>query len=405
MTVLAAELRPLLEARTEPALATLEALVRTNSFTRNRDGGRRVAELLAEEARAVRGLAVRLVESERFAPHLVLSTARAEASAEGAIAIVGHLDTVFPPGTFEGFSVEGEGPLARVHGPGVLDMKGGLVMALEALGALSALGALDRVAARFVIVSDEEIGSPEGQEVLRRELAGASAALVLEAGRASDAIITRRKGTGSVAARAHGRAAHAGSAHASGSNAIWALARFVDRAQGLTDYARGVTVNVGTIRGGHAKNTVPDEAHAEVDFRFAGAHDGDDVLGALGDAAREAARSIDGTRVELHGGVSRFPLEATTASHALLHEYGACARAAGLGSVEAPLIGGGSDASTTHGMGIPSIDGLGPRGTGFHTKEERFELVTWMPKAEALARFLLGRARGEHAGSGASPPR
>jgi glutamate carboxypeptidase len=101
--------------------------------------------------------------------------------------------------------------------------------------------------------------------------------------------------------------------------------------------------------------------------------------------------SVPRTRVELHGGVLRRPLERTEASARLLGEYGACARAHGLGSAEAPLIGGASDASTSASLGIPSIDGLGPRGGGFHTKDERIEIASLVPKAQALARFLAGR--------------
>src|SRR5262249_29700490 len=159
-------------------------------------------------------------------------------------------------GTFEGFRRDG----ALARGPGVLDMKGGLVVAIEALRALAAADVLDRVKVRFAIVSDEEVGSPEGQPILQRELAGAERAIVLEAGRAADRVITARKGTGSVKVSARGVAAHAGNAHDKGANAIWALARFIDRAQQITDYARGVTVNVGKVSGGDAKNTVPDHA-------------------------------------------------------------------------------------------------------------------------------------------------
>src|SRR5262249_22394242 len=102
---------------------------------------------------------------------------------------------------------------------------------------------------------------------------------------------------------------------------------------------------------------------------------------------------IDGTTVEVSGGVSRQPLERTAASAALLAEYGACARATGLGADEAPLLGGGSDANTVHALGVPAIDGLGPRGRGFHTTGEFVERATLVPKAQALVRFLAGRLR------------
>jgi glutamate carboxypeptidase len=383
-----------LNARREGALELLSALVEVNSFTDNPAGGAEVGEMLAAELGTLDGLSVRLLPSTRYAPHLIARSAAAEESAEGCVALVGHLDTVFPKGSFEGFRLEGD----LAHGPGVLDMKGGLVVIVEALRALSEEGVLARIPLRLVVVSDEEIGSPEGSGVIEREVRGASAALVFEAGRKGDAIITARKGTASMRALAHGRAAHAGNAHADGANAIWALCRFVERAQALTDYSRGITVNVGTIVGGQNKNTVPDRAEAQLDFRFERRAEGEAVAEALREAARAAAASVPGTSIEVEGGIARMPLERTETNAQLCREYAACARAAGLGDGEAQLVGGGSDASTTAGMGIPSIDGLGPRGTGFHTREERIEVQSLIPKTEALARFLLGRAGGAEGG-------
>lgn len=389
-------------------LAEIERLSMVNSFTDNPPGGRKVGELLAEIAAGIPGLWVRRIESEsgKFAPHWLFGTEAARGSAEGAIAIVGHLDTVFPPGTFEGFHYDGE--IAR--GPGVLDMKGGLVVALEALRSLSITkgpleraqhgehhaahhwDGLDGLKVVLAIVSDEEVGSPESRPLLQRELRGASCALVLESGRKGDAIITSRKGTAGLRAKSTGKAAHAGNGHKEGKNAIWALARFVDLAQGLTDYDRGVTVNVGKFTGGHSKNTVPDAAEALLDFRYVTLADGEAMMEALRQAATKAAESVPGTSIEIGGGVARAPLERTEQNVALYREYARHAVAAGLGDGESPLVGGGSDASTTSEIGIPSIDGLGPRGSGFHTKEELVEAATLVPKAEAIARFILGRA-------------
>jgi len=375
--------------RTEAMLAEIERLVLVNSFTDNVEGGNAVGELLADAIRGIPGMSARPVPSQRYATHWIAMNEAAAASAEGCVALIGHLDTVFPPGTFEGFRREDD--LAR--GPGVLDMKGGLVVALEALRALAQVGALERIPVRFAIVSDEEVGSPEGRPLLQRELAGAGCALAFEAGRKADAIITARKGTGSVRVVARGKAAHAGNNHRDGANAIWALARFIDRAQRLTDYDRGVTVNVGKVSGGQSKNTVPDQAEAAVDFRYVCIADGHATLAAFGDAARDATDGVPGTTVELHGGVARAPLERTESNVALYREYAACARAEGLGDGEAALVGGGSDASSTAEIGIPSIDAMGPRGSGFHTKEELIEVSSLVPKATALAAFLLGRAR------------
>jgi glutamate carboxypeptidase len=375
-----------LEDKRDAMEETLAPLVRVNSFTENARGGNEVGGMLRRLFTEL-GLDVQVTPSQSFADHLVFSTAP---SLTPPLALVGHLDTVFPPGSFEGYTRDGG--LAR--GPAVLDMKGGLTVILFALQALvrtAGLAALPPL--RVVIVADEEVGSPEGQKVIQNAIAGAWACLVFEAGRAGDAIITRRKGTGGMIASAHGVAAHAGNGHEEGRNAIWALSRFIDRAQGLTDYARGVTVNVGKVEGGQGRNTVPDFARAWLDLRFCSNADGEGVIAALREAARVAAELVDGTRIALEGGIARQSLERTPASLALFAEYAACARASGLGDSEAALIGGGSDASTSGAMGIPSIDGLGPRGKGFHTKDECIEVASLVPKAQALARFLA-RASG-----------
>ncbi len=368
---------------------SLAPLVEINSYTENPEGGRKVGALL-RELFARDGVEATVRSSDRFADHLVFRS-RPELPNRGAVALVGHLDTVFPPGTFEGYRADD----ATARGPGVLDMKGGLVVMAFALRALALTGGLDAVVpVRVVIVGDEEVGSPEGQGVIAAAVSGSSACLVFEAGRKADAIITRRKGTGGMTAIAHGRAAHAGNAHEDGANAIWAAARFVDAAQRMTDYDRGVTVNVGRIVGGHTKNTVPDRVEAQVDLRFRTRDDGERLVASLRGAAEEAAAGVKGTRIELHGGILRPSLERTDASAALLAEYAACARTNGLGSEEAPLIGGGSDASTAAALGIPAIDGLGPRGSGFHTKDEQIDLASLVPKAQALARFLAQRTTG-----------
>ncbi len=366
-----------------PAMeAMLRRLVDQNSFTRNPAGVNAVASMVEGELRSS-GVAVDRIPGGAFGDHLSFA-----GPAPGPFTfLIGHCDTVFPPGTFEGYRVEGE----RALGPGVLDMKGGLVVGIFALRALREAGLLDRVAVRGIFVADEEVGSPASQPVTVAKVRGAVAALGLESGRGGDLIVTRRKGIASLDARAHGVAAHAGGDHEKGKNAVWALSRFVDRVQGLTDYSRGVTVSVGRFEGGTTRNTVPAGARCEVDVRFLVPADGDEVLARIAAAAREAA--VEGTRIELTRPGNRPALVRTEASAALAAEYGERQREAGLGAGEAPLSGGGSDASVTGAAGVPSIDGLGPRGAGFHTHDEYIELGSLVPKAEALVRFLHGRVR------------
>ena len=365
-----------------PALEGLLAeLVLLDSHTGDAAGVGKVAEVLELELAAL-GLTTERIDAAPFGPHLAF-----RGPCPGApVFLVGHTDTVFPPGTFSGWRVEaGFG-----HGPGAFDMKGGLVVMLFGLAAAHRAGLLERVPVSGLLVSDEEVGSPSSQPHLRRLAAGARAALVFESGRAGDLLVTRRKGTAAVRVTATGVAAHAGNEHQQGKNAIWSLARFVDLAQRLTDYPRGVTVSVGTIRGGTSKNTVPERAECEVDLRFLTDADGERLVEALRAACAEAA--VEGTSLELAPLSWRAPLAPTPATAALAEAYGACQRQCGLSAGEAPLVGGGSDACTTGAIGIPSIDGLGPSGSGFHTRDERVALDSLVPKAQALLRYLAGLA-------------
>jgi glutamate carboxypeptidase len=371
----------------------LRVLVEENSFTANAQGGAAAISLLETSllrlgvaSRAggpAAPLACERIESVRFGPHLFLRSPLAAPP----VFLVGHADTVFPPGTYEGFRREGD----RGVGPGSFDMKGGLVVMAFGLAAAARAGILARVPVAGAVVSDEEVGSPESQPLVRERARGAACALVFESGRPGDLVVTRRKGVASVRVEAHGVAAHAGNEPEKGRSAIWALARFVDRAQGLSDPGRGLSVNVGTIHGGTSKNTVPERAECEVDLRYETLEAGRALEAALAAAAEGAA--LPGTRLALRRGAARVPLERTAASAALAAEYGACQRESGLGAGEAPLAGGGSDACTTAEVGVPSIDGLGPRGAGYHTAREEVDLATLVPKAQALLRFLALRAR------------
>jgi glutamate carboxypeptidase len=368
----------------------LRELVEISSHTPDLEGNDRVATRLTEAALALGRGALQGSEvrgpTGKFGLHVVCSTEIADAG--GAVLLIGHHDTVFPAGAFSGFREDG----ARLRGPGVLDMKGGLVVCLYALGALAEAGLLPKIPVKLISVSDEEVGSPEGKALVEHAAGGARAALVFESGRPGDLVITRRKGTGGLTVTARGKAAHAGNLHHDGHNAIWALARFIDAAQKLTDYDRGVTVNVGRVAGGIGKNTVPDHAEALVDFRFVTHQDGQAVLAAL----KSLASDIPGTSLEFTGGIGRLPLERSDASAALAAEVAACQRQAGLGDpkgekIEEKLLGGGSDANTAAAAGLPAVDGLGPRGKGYHTLDEYIERDTLVPKTAALVRYLASK--------------
>jgi len=371
--------RALAAVDADEAIALTRRWVEVNSYTSNVDGVNRVGAML-REAFALPSLTVQSIAGgEGYGEHLVWRT-----SAPGApVVLVGHHDTVFPPGHFEGWRESGDG---RATGPGALDMKGGLAVIRGALRALEQAGVLAKLPIVVVSVAEEEVGSPSSKPHLEAIAKGARCGLVFESGRAADAIITRRKGVGAMTVTARGKAAHAGNNHKDGANAIWALAKFVDAAQQLTDYARGCTVNVGMFTGGTSKNTVPETATCMLDLRYETVADAHALVDGLRAAA--AAVGVPGVTLEVTGGANRLPLERTPESAALRDAYAACARAEGLGDGEAALLGGGSDANTIAPLGVPVIDGLGPRGAGFHTTTEYVELATFGPKIRALVRFL-----------------
>ena len=365
----------------------LRGLVEVNSFTDNREGGLEVGRRL-RSLMALPGVEASPFASARYADHWVFRTAGDPRLPP--IALLGHLDTVFPPGTFEGYRVDG----ALRRGPGVLDMKGGLVVvafALRGLAEASPVGWSALPPLRIVVVSDEEVGSPEGAGVIRQAIAGQRAPRWSSSpGGPQDAIITRRKGTGAVTAVAHGKAAHAGNHHAEGKNAIWALARWIDAAQRLTDYDRGVTVNVGKISGGQGKNTVPDHAEAQADIRYVTRADGEALTERLRAAAKAAGADVPGTRVELSGGVGREPLERTAANVALMEAY-----ARGGARLRARRRRGcahrrrqrrehlGRDGHRLDRRPRSARQGLP------HAWTSTSRWTTLVPKAEALARFLV----------------
>jgi glutamate carboxypeptidase len=371
-----------LHARERSILELIEALVVVNSHSRHVAGVNHVGEEL-RRALSPLPLEVAVWPGHGTGDHLSFRTLAA--ASEPSVLLIGHHDTVFPPGVFEGFSVEGD--VAR--GPGVLDMKGGLAMVCAVLGALHDVGLLATLPLTFVSVGDEEIGSPSSRAPLEALARTARAALVFEAGRAGDAIVTSRRGSGHAVITAVGRAAHAGNALREGRNAIWALSRVIDRAQELTDHARGTSFSVGLVRGGTARNTVAEQAECEADLRFGDPEGVDALRGGLERIAREVEAELEGTSIQVTVSIARQPWTRSEASAALCERYLVCQRESGLSASEAPRAGGGSDANTVGAVGLAAIDGLGPRGSGFHTLDEQIQISSLRMKSEALLRFLL----------------
>jgi glutamate carboxypeptidase len=360
------------------------------------------AAAIVDEQAARAGLLRTLVPDPEgvYADHRVFSTEAADDS-DLAIALVGHCDTVYPRSSgFLSFSRDAADSPSKgdhVRGPGVLDMKSGLSVILFGLQALqrAAPEILDSLKVRFVCNTDEEVGSPSSRTLYKKLAPVTSMALVFEGGRDEDRVITARKGTGRFTLTAIGREAHAGLDHASGINAIHALSLLVPRVEALTDYDRGTTVNVGTIEGGTAKNTVPGRASIGLDVRVTGVDEGRQIEAALHEIAlrpfegmADAPERFRDVEVHLEGSMNRPAMEPTAKSQKLRELYEKFAGEAGLGVGEAPLQGGGSDGCLLSADGVPTIDGLGPYGKFFHSPREWSSLSSLARRTKALACFL-----------------
>jgi len=305
------------------------------------------------------------------------------------VLLIGHMDTVFDPGT------AAERPFHIVEGiargPGVTDMKSGLLSGLYALKAIVAeLGGLPFERLTFIANPDEEIGSPTSTPHIRAIAADADACLVLECARANGDIVSARKGILDTRITVHGRAAHAGVEPEKGRNAVLEAARIVRDLHALNGRWDGVTVNVGRIDGGTRPNVVPERCQLEVDVRSAT----DDGLDAVEAALREiaAATVVPDTSVEVEVMAGWRPMEKLARSGRLVEHAQAVASRLGFEMTDA-ATGGASDANTTSGMGVPSLDGLGPIGGNDHSPAEYMDVDSVVPRTAMVAGLLLAIAR------------
>ncbi len=356
-----------LRNRRAEMLDCLEALV--NRESPSGDPALLGAALDAVDEMLVRlaGSAGRRVEADG-AGHLVWESGRPRAL------LLCHIDTVWPRGTLARwpFSVEG----GRATGPGVVDMKAGVV---QALFALSALGATEGV--RLLVTTDEEVGSPSSRALIEAQAAGLEAALVLEAAY-DGALKVARKGTAQYTVLIQGRAWHA-SEPARGANASLEMARQMLDVAGLADPELGTTATPTLASAGTTANTVPAHAEFRVDSRAATAAE----LERIERAMRGLRPHLDGTEITVRGGVDRQPMSREI-SRGLFERARAVAATLGLGPLRGVLAPGGSDGQFTAAIGTPTLDGLGAVGGHAHAEGEWVE-VERMPERAALLAGLL----------------
>lgn len=296
--------------------------------------------------------------------------------------LLGHCDTVWPIGTLATMPLVIEDGLMR--GPGVYDMKAGLVQGLFALRALHELGLTPPLAPVFLINSDEEIGSFESQAVIEAEARRAERALILEpAAGPRGQLKTARKGVGGFEITVHGVAAHAGLEPEKGVSAILGMAQIIPALFELTDLSRGLTVNVGVIDGGLQSNVIAPACRAEVDVRITSMADAADVEARI----RALAPALPGTRVTITGGFDRPPLERTPANQALWRLAERVGAEFGW-TLEQCAVGGGSDGNFTS-IHTATLDGLGPVGDGAHAAHEHVVVAELPQRSALLARLLM----------------
>jgi len=295
--------------------------------------------------------------------------------------LLGHLDTVWPLGTLQGMPFRiAQG---RAWGPGVLDMKAGVVMGLTAIEALLATETLERPVT-VLLNSDEEVGSTVSRPITEELARKCAAVFVLEPAQGlAGAYKTARKGVGDYTIRIQGVAAHAGVDFQKGHSAIHELAWQLEKVRGFTELDRGLTVNAGVIRGGTRTNVVAAEAEAEIDVRIARAKDAARV-----DRKFHALRVRDRSCVlHVEGGMNRPPMERSRATVALYRRAATLAEQLGF-SLEEAATGGGSDGNFTAAIGVPTLDGMGAVGEGAHASHESVVLKHLLPRTSLLAEMI-----------------
>jgi len=303
------------------------------------------------------------------------------------IVLMGHRDTVFPDGetSRRPFTIAD----GIAYGPGVADMKAGLVMNCFVLAAFAKFGGLNTPLVGL-FTGDEEIGSPEGREVIEAEARQARAVFNSEPGRANGNIVTARKGGVFMVMHITGKAAHSGGAFTDGISAIEELARKIQAIHALTDLDRGITLNVGLVSGGQSVNTVAPWAEGQIDLRYIEPADRDDIMAKI--ATIIARSDVPGTKTELTIKGEFLPLTQTDAAKRLYDLYVDAAAETGF-TTKGEFSGGCADSGFTAAVGAPTICSVGPVGGKAHSPDEFLRLDTMVPRAQACARAVLALER------------
>ena len=324
------------------------------------------------------GGAVDYVPTERFGDHLRI---RFEGKSSERIMLLGHTDTVWPVGEIEKrpFKIDG----GKAVGPGVFDMKAGIVLMWLAVRALKTVGGGLGKSVTVLLNSDEEIGSNSSRELIESEATACRAVFVLEPSLPGGVLKTARKGVGHFTLKAIGKAAHAGIDPLKGINAIEEISLQIIKLQKMTDIDRGTTVTVGVVQGGTRSNVVPAGAAADIDVRITSIDEAERITKAI----KALGPELNGARLEIRGSINRPPMERTPETVRLFEAARSIAAEMGIDLKEGST-GGASDGNLTSALGIPTLDGLGAVGDGAHAVEEWVEVES-LPQRAALIAGLI----------------
>lgn len=380
-----------LPERTAELAALLIAWSEINSGSGHRAGLDRMRDALRAAFSRISGAQVADVPlGNDIAPALQIAM---RPSAPTQILLSGHFDTVYPPD--DPFQHCRWIDAIRLNGPGVADMKGGLVALLAALQAFEDTEHGGNLGWEVLLTPDEETGSRASAPLLAAAARRAQFALVFEPARPNGDIVHSRKGTGTLVATCRGRAAHAAKVPNDGRNAIVALAEFLLGASRVPEEMPGVLLNVGNIRGGSpATNVVPDFAEAEIDLRITTVADREPLLARL-EALAITINSRDGFKLELAGGFNRPPKECHPAEEKAFAEWQRAAGDIGVAPFSWVHAGGGSDGNLLSAAGLPNLDGVGPVGDHLHSGREIVDVPSIASRAQIAALWLYRKAIGD----------
>ena len=372
-----------LASRQPDMVALVRELVVRESPTHNKGACDALCEFLAAQFRAIGGR-VKIHREKTAGNHHEVDFAGAKS--RKPVLLLGHYDTVYDLGTLKTMPWREED--GKLCGPGVFDMKSGIVQMIYAVRALRETDQRLPRPVKVWLVSDEEVGSESSRAMTERLASQCAAVFVCEPSGPGGALKTARKGVGDFTIRVIGRAAHSGLDFEKGHSAIQELAHQIHAIARLTDLKRGITMNVGIIRGGTRTNVVAGEASADLDLRIWKKSDGPRM-----ERRVKALKPVNrNCKLEITGGVNRPPLERTKDVAAL---FATARRVAGelgfeLGEI---AVGGGSDGNFTGGIGIPTLDGLGAVGDGAHATHE-YVVAAELPRRAALLAGLITSLQG-----------